>query len=140
MLETYQAKHQTPFAVLGIKTVGDTVTDIDYLPKNVATLAPMNALAARVCRQVDRYLEDPEFEFDLPFDVHGTAFQRRVWERISAIPAGKTVTYNEIARTLRTAPRPVGGACGANRLPIVIPCHRVIAAHGLGGFMRSTLR
>ena len=137
MLESYHAKYETPFAVLGIRIVGERVTDIDYLPREVPTLAPLNRLAERVCRQVDKYLEDPEFRFDLPFEYKGTPFQCDVWRRVSAIPPGRTQTYAEIARSLRTAPRPVGGACGANRLPLVIPCHRVLASNGLGGFMRG---
>jgi len=51
-------------------------------------------------------------------------------------PSGRTLTYLDVARRLRTAPRPVGGACGANRIPLVIPCHRVVASGGLGGFMK----
>ena len=137
MLEFYQAKYATPFAVLGIRTVGERLTDIEYLPKGVATLPPLNDLADRVCRQIERYLDDPKFEFDLPFELIGTPFQRKVWRQISRIPAGRTLTYNDIAMRLRTAPRPVGGACGANRIPIVIPCHRVVSTHGLGGFMKS---
>ena len=139
MLESYQAKYQTPFAVLGIRTIGERVTDIDYLSKDVATLAPLNSLAERTCRQIERYLEDPEFRFELPFEYAGTAFQCDVWRRISTIPPGRTETYADIARSLRTAPRPVGGACGANRLPLVIPCHRVLSSSGLGGFMRGAL-
>lgn len=137
VLESYQAKYATPFAVLGIRTVGDRVTDIDYLDQNVATLAPLNQLAERVCRQIERYVDDPQFVFDFPFEYAGTPFQNSVWRRISAIPAGSTRTYAELARVLKTAPRPVGGACGANRLPLVIPCHRVLAANDLGGFMRG---
>jgi methylated-DNA-[protein]-cysteine S-methyltransferase len=60
-----------------------------------------------------------------------------VWNAIAAIPPGRTRTYTDLARTLKTAPRPVGGACGANRLPLVIPCHRVVAARGIGGFMNA---
>lgn len=137
MLETHQARHETPFAVLGIRVAGETLTGIDYLPRGAATLAPLTRLAERACRQIDRYLDDPEFRFDLPFDFRGTEFQCRVWRAIHAIPPGKTLSYADIARRLRTAPRPVGGACGANRIPIVIPCHRVLAAHGIGGFMHS---
>ena len=137
MLENYHARLDTPFAVLGIRTVGERVTGIDYLAPGVATLAPLNKLAERVCRQIEKYLEDPQFRFDVPFDYSGTAFQCNVWRRISAIPPGRTQTYADIARALRTAPRPVGGACGANRMPLVIPCHRVLAANGIGGFMRS---
>lgn len=137
MLENYHAKIATPFAVLGIRTMGERVTDIDYLPSGIAALAPLNKLAERACREIERYLGDPEYAPKVPFDYNGTAFQCKVWKRIAAIPAGRTLTYNDIARILRTAPRPVGGACGANRIPIVIPCHRVVGANGLGGFMRS---
>ena len=137
MLESFHARFPTSFAVLGIRTVGERVSDIEYLPRGAATLAPLNALAERVCREIERYLDDPEHVFDLPFDYVGTPFQCRVWRRISAIPCGRTLTYNDVARGLRTAPRPVGGACGANRLPIVIPCHRVLGANGIGGFMRG---
>ena len=139
MLEPYQAKYPAPFAVLGIRTAGDRVVDIDYLDKEAAPLRPLNALAERVCRQIESYLDDPEYRFDLPFEYTGTAFQCDVWRRISSIPPGKTETYADIARSLRTAPRPVGGACGANRLPLVIPCHRVLSSSGVGGFMRGAL-
>lgn len=135
MLETYHARLETPFAVLGIRTVGERVTDIDYLPLGAAALAPLTKLAARTCREIERYLDDPAYLPRVPFEYTGTPFQCRVWRAISAIPSGRTLSYSDIARALRSAPRPVGGACGRNRLPIVIPCHRVLASGGLGGFM-----
>ena len=138
MLESYHAKLGTRFAVLGIRTVGDLVTDIDYLPLGIETLAPTTRLAARTCREIERYLDDPEYAPRVPFEYSGTAFQCRVWQAISTIPSGRTLTYMDIARALKTAPRPVGGACGRNRLPIVIPCHRVLASGGLGGIMGGT--
>ncbi len=137
MLETYQARHLTPFAVLGIRAAGERLEGIDYLPRGAATLDPLTRFAERVCRQIDRYLDDPAFPFDLPFDYAGSEFQCRVWRAIHAIPSGRTLTYKDLARQLRTAPRPVGGACGANRIPLVIPCHRVLASGGIGGFMHS---
>ncbi|MEK6594670.1 MAG: methylated-DNA--[protein]-cysteine S-methyltransferase [Pseudomonadota bacterium] len=137
MLELYQAKYPAPFAVLGVRTTGNLLIDIDYLPRGVATLSPLNALAENVCRQIERYLDDPGFRFDLPFEFNGSEFQRRVWRAICKIPSGGTCTYRDIARRLATAPRPVGGACGANRIPIVIPCHRVVGSNGIGGFMKS---
>ena len=127
----------TPFAVLGIRTAGELLTDIEYLPRGVATLAPLNKLAARVCRQLERYIDDPHYRFSLPFDYRGTAFQCRVWREIAKIPVGKTNTYKEVAQRLHSAPRPVGGACGRNRLPLLIPCHRVLASGGIGGFMHA---
>ena len=133
----YSAKLATPVAVLGIRTAGASLTGIEYLPQGAATLAPVNSLAERVCRQIERYLDDPEFRFDLPFEYRGTEFQCRVWRAIHAIPSGRTLRYVDIARRLRTAPRPVGGACGANRIPLVIPCHRVVGSGGIGGFMHA---
>ena len=135
--DSYSARIETPFAVLGVRTVGGRLTGIEYLPRGAATLAPVNHFAERVCRQIERYLDDPRFRFDLPFDYRGTDFQCRVWRAISGIPSGRTLTYVDIARRLRTAPRPVGGACGANRIPLVVPCHRVLGANGLGGFMNA---
>jgi methylated-DNA-[protein]-cysteine S-methyltransferase len=73
-------------------------------------------------------------DFDLPLAPHGTAFQRRVWGELRRIPLGATRTYGELATTLRSAARAVGRANGANPLPILIPCHRVVAAGGLGGY------
>jgi methylated-DNA-[protein]-cysteine S-methyltransferase len=136
-LDAYQAKYPAPFAVLGIRTSAEHVTRIDYLPAEAASLAPHTPLAERACRQIERYLEDPEYRFDLPFQYEGTAFQCRVWRVISCIAPGHTLTYAEIARRLKSAARPVGGACGANPIPLLVPCHRVLAAHGLGGFMHS---
>jgi len=126
----------TPFAVLGIHTAGEFLTHIEYLPRGAATLDPLDRLAERVCRQIERYLDDPEYRFNLPFGYRGTDFQCRVWRAIGAIPSGRTLTYLDVARRLRTAPRPVGGACGANRIPLMIPCHRVLGSGGIGGFMR----
>ncbi|MEK7861748.1 MAG: methylated-DNA--[protein]-cysteine S-methyltransferase [Chloroflexota bacterium] len=136
-LDSYSARIATPFAVLGIRSAGERLTDIQYLPKGAATLAPTTRLAERVCRQLERYLDDADYRFDLPFEYRGTPFQCKVWRAISGIPSGRTLTYAGIARHLHTAPRPVGGACGANRIPLVIPCHRVLGADGIGGFMHA---
>ena len=130
----YQAKLPTPFALLGIRTQGGALAEITFLPESAGALSPRDRLAARSCAQIERYLEDSEFRFDLPIAFQGTPFQRRVWKRISAIDAGLTRSYGEIARELGSSPRAVGQACGANPVPLVVPCHRVLAAGGLGGF------
>jgi len=129
---------KTPFAVLGIRTSGGVVTRIEYLPKSERAQAPVNALAERVIRQVGRYLADPHFRFTLPLATVGTPFRRRVWQALAGIPVGESRTYGELARLLHTAPRAVGGACGANTIALVIPCHRVVGSQGaLGGFMNA---
>ncbi len=89
-------------------------------------------MLAEAVKQLDAYFDGRLRAFDMPLTPAGTAFQRTVWTLIRDIPYGATRTYGEFARTLGTAPRPVGGACGRNPIPIVIPCHRVI---GTGGRM-----
>lgn len=135
----YQAKLATPFALLGIRTEEDWLTGIEYLPMDTPLLAPQNPLAREVCQQLQAYLVDPGFIFDLSLHISGTIHQRRVWHTIQAIPCGTTRSYADIATQLHSAPRAVGQACGANRLPMIIPCHRVIAKNGgLGGFMNAS--
>jgi methylated-DNA-[protein]-cysteine S-methyltransferase len=89
-----------------------------------------------VIRQLQAYVDDPHLRFDLPVATNGTPFEDRVWSAIAEIPAGQVRTYGAIAKAIRSMPRAVGGACGRNPLPLIIPCHRVVAAGGrLGGFM-----
>ena len=133
----YDACLATPFAVLGIRTGHDCVTGIEYLPLGAPTLAPVNALARFCCRELERYVKNPRHRFTMPVRQSGTDFQSRVWECISAIPLGDTRTYKDIALEIGTSARAVGNACGANSLPIVVPCHRVLATGGIGGFMHS---
>ena len=89
-------------------------------------------------RQLRAWLKDPTFRFGLPLAPAGTHFQRKVWDQIAAIPAGRTKSYGEVAAAIRSGPRAVGNACGANPYPIVVPCHRVVGAkQSLGGFARQ---
>ena len=88
-------------------------------------------------RQINRYLEGTGKEFDIPYEVKGTEFQEAVWAGISGIPYGKVLTYGELANKIGRpkATRAVGSACGSNSLPLIIPCHRVVASGGgMGGF------
>ena len=136
---TYGARLRTPFATLGIRTAGGAITGIEYLPSGERAQAPVNAVAERACRQLERYFADPQFRFTLPLAPAGSPFRRRVWDALSAIPVGESRTYGELARRLHTAPRAIGGACGANPIALVIPCHRVVGSQGsLGGFMGVT--
>ncbi|OBS09898.1 hypothetical protein Thpro_020948 [Acidihalobacter prosperus] len=87
------------------------------------------------CRtEIDAYLRDPDHRFALPLPECGTVFQRRVWRALCEIPAGETRTYGALARALESAPRAVAQACRANPWALVVPCHRVVAADGWGGY------
>ncbi|MES2353528.1 MAG: methylated-DNA--[protein]-cysteine S-methyltransferase [Pseudomonadota bacterium] len=132
-----QARLKAPFAVLGISTNDKFVTGIDFLPLSTPILMPpKNSIAYLACVQLDAYLNNANFQFDLPIRIAGTAHQIKVWEALKTIPSGKTLSYGELATQVRSAPRAVGQACGKNPIPVVIPCHRVISASGgLGGFM-----
>jgi methylated-DNA-[protein]-cysteine S-methyltransferase len=127
-----------PKMKVAVKTRDERVVEISYLPLSAKSLAPQSALAARAAEQLEGYRENPDTRFDLPVLVEGTPLQRAVWEAMCAIPRGKTRTYGELARELGADARAIGQACGDNRLPIVIPCHRVVAADGIGGFGHAT--
>lgn len=99
--------------------------------------ASMHGAVAAAVAQLREYFAGRRTEFDLPLAPEGTAFQRRVWKCLQSIPYGETISYAELARRTGNpkAARAVGSANGRNQIPIVIPCHRVIAADGtLGGF------
>jgi methylated-DNA-[protein]-cysteine S-methyltransferase len=134
---SYQAIFAAPFAALGIRTARKCLTGIDFLPPDTPSQPPQDALAARVCEQLAAYLADPGYAFDLPLCVVGTSFRQKVWQALCAVPPGEPLTYGELARRLgsTSSARAVGQACGANPIPIVIPCHRVVGKRGLGGFM-----
>mgnify|MGYP002634684202 CR=1 FL=1 len=92
-------------------------------------------LLRRAQRQLEAYFQGRRQSFDLPLAPAGTAFQKAVWQAMSKIPHGKTRSYGQLAKDLKSGPRAVGGACGRNPIPILIPCHRVLGAHGaLGGY------
>lgn len=133
----FQACVRTPFGTVGISATDTHVTGIRYLSPDVLALAPKRGTVAFLaCVQLQSYLDNPGFVFDLPMKLTGTRHQLSVWEAMCAIPAGETRTYGELAKSIGSSARAVGGACGANPLPIVVPCHRVVGANGsLGGFM-----
>ena len=135
--QSYAAVLSAPTFSIGIDCNADEITEISYLEPQ-PEVAPKTPLANEAVRQLRAWLKDPAYEFGLPLAPAGTHFQRRVWEQISAIPLGRTLSYGEVAQAIRSGPRAVGNACGANPYPIVVPCHRVVGANqGIGGFARQ---
>ena len=134
----YSAKLATPFAVVGIRTRNEKLVGVRYLPLGTASQPPRDALSREVCSQIRAYLDDPLHRFDIDYELEGSAFQQRVWDQIARIPCREVRTYGELARALESSPRAVGGACGSNPVPLIVPCHRVLSAGGgIGGFMHS---
>jgi methylated-DNA-[protein]-cysteine S-methyltransferase len=137
-MPAYDVILAAPMCRLGAGFTGDALTRLDFLPADTHASAQQDSRARRLARELDAYWNDPAHAFDLLFVPQGTPFQLRVWHALMRIPAGQPATYGALAKQLGTAARAVGQACGSNPLPILIPCHRVVAAHGLGGFMHSS--
>lgn len=134
--QSFDACLVAPFATLGIRTDDTAITAIQFLPVNVPAKPPRkNSLAHLACVQLMSYLDNAKFAFDLPIRLQGSKHQLDVWHAMQTIPAGNTWTYGSLAEHVGSNARAVGTACGRNPLPIVVPCHRVVAANGLGGFM-----
>jgi methylated-DNA-[protein]-cysteine S-methyltransferase len=111
---------------------GGAIVAVTWQAGNHSDDSPLLREAAR---QLRAYFAGDRWTFDLPLDARGSAFQRAVWDQMLAIPYGETRSYGDIARATGGSARAVGSACGANPIPIFIPCHRVLAAdRKLGGF------
>jgi methylated-DNA-[protein]-cysteine S-methyltransferase len=131
----YEHVVATPIGWLGIRTGGAALTVLDILEAKPPVTGRPGPVALRVGEALGCYFAgDPAALQGLAVAPAGTAFQQRVWARLVHIPAGTTISYGDLARELGTAARAVGGACRANPIPLVVPCHRVVAAHGLGGY------
>lgn len=112
---------------------------LDYVSRAQALCPPAPGLGAEAARQLEQYFQNPAFVFDLPLAPEGTSFQQRVWAALRQIPPGAPLTYGQLAGQLDSGARAIGGACRRNPIPIIIPCHRIIPAHGgVGGYGGAT--
>jgi methylated-DNA-[protein]-cysteine S-methyltransferase len=139
MTSHYDAFINAPFGAIAIAMKGNQLT-IDLLPQSSIqeNLLSSNVLVKQAYEQIQQYLLQATTPFNSTLSTQqGTTFQQRVWQAIVAIPLGKTATYGEIASQIGSGPRAVANACGANIIPLIIPCHRVVAQNGIGGFMQG---
>ena len=122
----------SPFGPLSLEEKDGALVALHWRRARKNTPTPLLVAAAR---QLTEYFAKSRREFDLPLAPEGTAFEKSVWEEMKRIPYGQTRSYGELAAATRGIPRAVGAACGTNPLPIIIPCHRVLAGGGqLGGY------
>jgi methylated-DNA-[protein]-cysteine S-methyltransferase len=121
----------TPVGRLGITERDGQIVRVSWSPSPDGEPTPLLAEAAR---QMAAYFAGELTAFDLPLDPGGSVLERGVFDAMRAIPYGQTRTYGDIASELGTYGQPVGQACGANPIPVIIPCHRVLSATGLGGY------
>lgn len=128
-----QLSLHTPLGVLTLSEEDGAIVALDWGRGRDQEATPV-LLRAR--DQLQDYFDGTRTDFDLPLAPRGTAFQRKVWDALCTIPAGQTRSYLDIAQQVGCrAPRAIGQANGANPIPILIPCHRVVAANGgLGGY------
>lgn len=130
----YDVVVAAPFGAIAVRCDEAAIIALDLLDQPAAPTRAASGFAAQVTAELEAYLWDGRRDVTLPVRASGTVFQRRVWERLQRIPPGGCCTYGALARELRTSPRAIGGACRANPVPLVVPCHRVVAAAGIGGF------
>lgn len=127
-----------PFGRMGLFCSPHAVLHLAYLPPDTPLIPPAGALCRELAAQLQAYAEDPSHRFDLPLATVGTTYQQRVWALLRQIPPGRTRTYGDAAAELRSAARAVGQACAENPFAPIVPCHRIVARGGLGGFAHST--
>jgi methylated-DNA-[protein]-cysteine S-methyltransferase len=121
----------SPVGQLTIEESGDRIVAIRWADTPAGNGSPLLSEAAR---QLAAYFDGKLRQFDLPLAPRGTPFEGRVWAAMQAIPYGETRSYGDLAHATDSGPRAVGRACGRNPIPIVVPCHRVLARGGLGGY------
>lgn len=126
-----QLSLHSPVGDLSMSQDGDSIVALDWGWGRDQSPTP---LLREAIKQLNAYFDAKLTAFDLPLLPTGTDFQRRVWRHMAKIPYGKVRTYGALAAALGSGARPVGTACGRNPIPIIIPCHRVVAGAGLGGY------
>ncbi|MDH5765217.1 MAG: MGMT family protein [Gammaproteobacteria bacterium] len=128
----------TPFTQLKLYFSDSALVELDFEVETDPDSKPVTGLMQLAQRQLQAYAQSASEQLDLPLEPAGTVFQQRVWEVLRAIPVGRVRTYGDIARELGSSARAVGNACRANPIPLFIPCHRVVAKSGIGGFAGQT--
>ncbi len=128
----------TPIGPVRITLRAGRVVDVAFGKGGASSGRNTDVTLSRARQVLVQYFRDPRAKRNIPLAPAGTPFQRRVWRALCRIPPGQVRSYGELARALGTSARAVGGACRANPIPVLIPCHRVVSANGEGGFMGKT--
>ena len=123
-----------PMGRLGVRLRGEAVSAVGFLPASVPERAPQSPAAARVAAAIEAYLHEGRSLAGVPVSLQGTAFRLRVWQALRGLRPGQVLSYGELAARLGSGARAVGGACRHNPVPLLVPCHRVVARNGPGGF------
>jgi len=134
--------YDSPTGQLGVCIDAESISKIIWLEQDVpeaiklSPSKPSNKnLKKEIILALDNYFESGLISTEISLCPQGTRFQKKVWQALKRIPSGVVKTYGDVAKELHTSSRAVGQACRRNNIPLFIPCHRVVAAKGLGGFM-----
>ena len=133
----YSSIIESPIGFLGIVCKDDTLHRIDFVDLQPLQ-NPTDEFSERVQQELKAYFDNSEHSFSLPLLFDGTPYQKAVWKALLGIPIGQTKTYGELADELGSSPRAIGNACRNNPIPIIIPCHRVVAKDHIGGYSGAT--
>jgi methylated-DNA-[protein]-cysteine S-methyltransferase len=128
----------SPIGKLGLTIVNNKLTKIVFLPSKVSLFCTKSSATKQFIAEIKKYFRNPRLGFKLSTQTKGTPLQQKIWRTIKKIPCSKTVTYGELAQKIGTNPRVIGNACRRNPIPIIIPCHRVVATTGYGGYCGSS--
>lgn len=134
MDQTSRCVIDTSLGRIELRLAAGALTDLLLVDRSRVPIPPRDAPTRRAADALAAYFRARADLSAIVVAPRGTSFQRRVWAALKRIPRGQTRGYGELARELDTSPRAIGGACAANPVPLFIPCHRVVAARGLGGF------
>jgi methylated-DNA-[protein]-cysteine S-methyltransferase len=135
---SYSAIIHAPFAAIGLRCSEQGVSQVDFIYDDQLEQAADGAVATQAVVQLQQYLGSAEQDLMLPLQIVGTPFQLRVWQALREIPVGEVRRYGDLAKQLGSSAQAVGNACRANPAPLFVPCHRVVAATGIGGFGGAT--
>ena len=124
--------YETDLGIIGIRENNKAITDIYFSKDNIDDNIEETDLIKECFKQLKEYFEGSRREFDLPIEMNGTQFQKKVWKELLKIPYGETRSYKDIAISIgnEKACRAIGMANNKNHIPIIIPCHRVIGSNG----------
>ncbi|MFN6117601.1 MAG: methylated-DNA--[protein]-cysteine S-methyltransferase [Flavobacteriales bacterium] len=138
----YNASLEGPLGRVWVASDGDRITQVSFAPLT-ARCTTIPGVLTEALRQLEAYMRNGQTRFDLPIRLEGTPFQQEVWGLLNTLPPGRVLSYQQLAGRMggRTIARTVGNACGANPLPILVPCHRVVGSNGsLTGYVGELWR
>jgi methylated-DNA-[protein]-cysteine S-methyltransferase len=128
----------SPIGPLTAQIQDNKLTQLNLSQLDTPIETKLNPYAAHINCELECYFQNPNHLFNIELHLAGTPFQKKVWQALREIPCGSTLSYGELAEKLTTNARAIGNACRANPIPIIIPCHRIVAKNHLGGYSGAT--